>query len=113
MILGCAGTPCPGAALSVPGLVVRQVFGRHQFEGDIDLGFHFLAPRQAEGCIDGALALAATLPAPQADRLIATANAAFDHATGMVALAAGLVLLAAAWWIGRINRAARGVQQGA
>lgn len=69
--------------------------------------------REATDSLDGALALAATLPAPQADRLIATANAAFDHATGMVALAAGLVLLAAAWWIGRINRAARGVQQGA
>lgn len=69
--------------------------------------------REATDSLDGALALAAALPAPQADRLLAIANAAFDQATGMVALAAGLVLLAAAWWIGRINRAGQGVQQGA
>lgn len=68
---------------------------------------------QARDSLDGALALAATLPAPQADTLLALANAAFDRATGAVALAAGLVLLGAALWIGRINRAGRTIQQSA
>ncbi|MCZ0962188.1 MFS transporter [Paracoccus benzoatiresistens] len=65
----------------------------------------------AADSLDGALALAATLPGPQAERLLSLANGAFDRATGAVALAAGLVLLAAAFWIGRIDRAAKARQQ--
>ncbi|WEF23346.1 MFS transporter [Paracoccus sp. S3-43] len=68
---------------------------------------------EAADSLDGALALAATLPAPQAERLLAVAEAAFDRATGAVALAAGLALLAAALWVGRISRAGGAVQQGA
>lgn len=68
---------------------------------------------EATDSLDGALALAATLPAPQAERLLAIANAAFDRATGAVALAAGLALLAAGAWVGHINRAGGRVQQGA
>jgi DHA2 family multidrug resistance protein-like MFS transporter len=68
---------------------------------------------EASDSLDGALALAATLPAPQADRLLSIANAAFDRATGAVALAAGLALLAAGAWVGRINRTDGRVQQGA
>jgi DHA2 family multidrug resistance protein-like MFS transporter len=67
----------------------------------------------ATDSLDGALALAANLPAPQADRLLSVANAAFDRATGAVAFAAGVVALAAAFWIGRINRAGATIQQGA
>ena len=69
--------------------------------------------RDAADSLDGALALAATLPAPQADRLLVLANGAFDRATGAVALTAGLALLAAAVWVGRIDGARRPVQQGA
>lgn len=65
----------------------------------------------AADSLDGALALAATLPGPQAERLLSLANGAFDRATGMVALTAGLVLLAAAFWIGRIDRAGKARQQ--
>lgn len=68
---------------------------------------------EATDSLDGALALAATLPAFQADHLLDIANAAFDRATGAVALAAGTVALAAGFWIGRINRARVAVQQGA
>lgn len=68
---------------------------------------------QAMDSLDGALALAATLPAPQGERLLSIANGAFDRATGAVALAAGAVLLAAGFWIGRINRADGTIQQGA
>ena len=68
---------------------------------------------EASDSLDGALALAATLPAPQADRLLSIANDAFDQATGAVALAAGLALLAAGAWVGRINRMDGRVQQGA
>ncbi|WP_207102432.1 MFS transporter [Paracoccus shandongensis] len=68
---------------------------------------------EATDSLDGALALAATLPAPQADRLLALADAAFDRATGAVALAAGLILLAAGFWVARIDRAGKAVQQGA
>lgn len=67
--------------------------------------------REATDSLDGALALAATLPEPQAARLLALANGAFDQATGAVALAAGAVALAAAFWIGRINRAGATIQQ--
>lgn len=67
----------------------------------------------AADSLDGALALAATLPAPQADRLLAFATGAFDRATGAVALAAGLALLAAGFWIGRIDRAGSLARQGA
>ena len=68
---------------------------------------------EAADSLDGALALAATLPAPQADSLLALAHGAFDRATGAVALAAGLILLAAAFWVGRIDRGGKAVQQGA
>jgi DHA2 family multidrug resistance protein-like MFS transporter len=68
---------------------------------------------KASDSLDGALALAATLPAPQADRLLSIAYAAFDRATGAVALAAGLALSAAGAWVGRINRMDGRVQQGA
>lgn len=51
--------------------------------------------------LDGALMVAATLPGPDAARLVVVATAAFDRAAGAVALAAGLMLLAAALWIGR------------
>ncbi|MTD99122.1 MFS transporter [Paracoccus sp. YIM 132242] len=68
---------------------------------------------EATDSLDGALALAATLPAPQAGRLLDIANAAFDRATGVVALTAGLTLLGAAFWVGRIDRAGKAVQQGA
>ncbi|WP_347140230.1 MFS transporter [Paracoccus sp. SSK6] len=67
----------------------------------------------AADSLDGALALAATLPAPQADRLLALATGAFDRATWAVALAAGLALLAAGFWIGRIDRANSLARQGA
>ena len=63
--------------------------------------------------LDGALITAATLPIPEAARLVAIATAAFDRATGIVALTAGLMLLAAALWVGRIDRAGRAVGQNA
>ena len=55
----------------------------------------------------------ATLPAPEAQRLLFLATGAFDRAAGTVALVAGLVLLAAALWVGRINRAGSPARQGA
>lgn len=67
----------------------------------------------ATDSLDGALALAATLPAPEAQRLLFLATGAFDRAAGTVALVAGLVLLAAALWVGRINRAGSPARQGA
>ena len=68
---------------------------------------------QATDSLDGALALAATLSGPEAERLLSVANAAFDRATVAVALVAGLALLAAALWVGRISRASRQAPQGA
>lgn len=65
----------------------------------------------ATDSLDGALALAATLPDDQAQRLLFLAKGAFDRATGAVALTAGLVLLGAALWVGRIDRAGVRVQQ--
>lgn len=68
-------------------------------------------PRAAADSLDAALALAAALPPAEASRLLAVAHGAFDHATAMVALAAGLALLGAALWVGRLGRAGRAVQQ--
>lgn len=65
----------------------------------------------AADSLDGALMLAPTLPPDQALRLLTLANGAFDQATGAVSLAAALVLLGAALWVGRINRADRGRPQ--
>lgn len=67
----------------------------------------------ASDSLDGAMALAATLPAPRADLLLSIANSAFDRATGTVAFAAGAAALAAAFWIGRISRSGAAIQQGA
>lgn len=61
----------------------------------------------AADSLDGALTLAQTLPTDQARRLMAAAYGAFDVATGAVAVAAALALLAAALcvgWIDRIDR---------
>ena len=60
---------------------------------------------QAMDSLDGAIAIAAGLPADHADYLLSMANAAFNRATGAVAIAAGLALLAAGAWVGHINRA--------
>lgn len=67
--------------------------------------------RAAADSLDAALLLAPTLPPEQAERMLSIAIAAFDRATGAVALAAGVALLAAAAWIGWRSREPVGAQQ--